>query len=292
MTAMGAWALLWGVMLGFGLWALVSLAPQLNRPRLLYRVAPYLVDVSPAARELLARRPVDPLPVVGTLFGPLADRLRSLIGGALGGAETIRTRLRQAGSTLTVDDFRSRQLVWGMGGLGAGALAAVALVTVQAIPVPLQVGVIVFSGVSGLFLRDYLLQRSAARRIARMRAELPTVLEFLTLSLSAGEGILDAIRRVSRISRGELAKELASTIAAVNTGLPFADSLNALAVDMQLQPLTRCVEQMVGALERGTPLAEVLRAQAQDARDDAKRALLETAGRKEVAMLVPLVPRL
>ncbi|MDQ1581930.1 MAG: tight adherence protein, partial [Microbacteriaceae bacterium] len=44
-----------------------------------------------------------------------------------------------------------------------------------------------------------------------------------------------------------------------------------------------------GALERGTPLAEVLRAQAQDARDETKRALIELAGKKEVAMLVPLV---
>jgi tight adherence protein C len=49
------------------------------------------------------------------------------------------------------------------------------------------------------------------------------------------------------------------------------------------------VEQIVGALERGTPLADVLRAQAQDARDDAKRQLLEVAGHKEVAMLFPLV---
>ena len=40
---------------------------------------------------------------------------------------------------------------------------------------------------------------------------------------------------------------------------------------------------------RGTPLAEILRAQAQDARDEAKRDLLETAGKKEVGMLVPLV---
>jgi tight adherence protein C len=49
------------------------------------------------------------------------------------------------------------------------------------------------------------------------------------------------------------------------------------------------VEQVTGALERGTPLAEVLRAQAQDSRDEAKRELLEVAGKKEVAMLVPLV---
>jgi len=49
------------------------------------------------------------------------------------------------------------------------------------------------------------------------------------------------------------------------------------------------VEQLTSALDRGTPLAEVLRAQAQDARDLAKRDLLESAGKKEVAMLIPLV---
>lgn len=42
-------------------------------------------------------------------------------------------------------------------------------------------------------------------------------------------------------------------------------------------------------LERGTPLAEVLRAQAVDVREAGKRALLEAGGRKEIAMMVPVV---
>jgi tight adherence protein C len=42
-------------------------------------------------------------------------------------------------------------------------------------------------------------------------------------------------------------------------------------------------------VERGTPLAEVLRSQAVDVREAAKRALLDTAGRKEIAMMVPVV---
>ena len=46
---------------------------------------------------------------------------------------------------------------------------------------------------------------------------------------------------------------------------------------------------MLGALERGAPLAAVLRAQAGDARDEAKRTIIELAGRKEIAMLVPLI---
>jgi tight adherence protein C len=43
------------------------------------------------------------------------------------------------------------------------------------------------------------------------------------------------------------------------------------------------------ALERGTPLADVLRAQAVDAREQQRRALLDVGGRKEIAMLVPVV---
>ena len=46
---------------------------------------------------------------------------------------------------------------------------------------------------------------------------------------------------------------------------------------------------MAIAVERGTPLADVLRAQAVDVREAGKRALLEAGGRKEIAMMVPVV---
>jgi len=43
------------------------------------------------------------------------------------------------------------------------------------------------------------------------------------------------------------------------------------------------------AIERGTPLADVLRAQAADVRALGKRQLLESGGRKEIAMMVPAI---
>ncbi|MET0806999.1 MAG: pilus assembly protein, partial [Lacisediminihabitans sp.] len=64
LTPHSGWSIVLGLTLGLGLWSLVSLLPRLSRPRLIHRVAPYLVDVSPAARDLLARRTVEPLPVV------------------------------------------------------------------------------------------------------------------------------------------------------------------------------------------------------------------------------------
>lgn len=289
MSVAMAWAALCGLGLGLGLWTLVSMTPRLSRPRLMDRVAPFVLDVSPAARELLDRRPANPLPVLGFVFAPLVGTLRRALGILLGGPDATAHRLRQAGSSISVDAFRGRQLLWAAISAGVGIIAAIAVGRSTALPLLAQFGVVLVFVVGGVAFRDYALQRQARDRLARMAGELPTVLEFLTLSLSAGEGILDAVRRVSRVSSGELAGELGRVVADVNTGLPFAESLDGVARDLDLPPFTRFVEQVTGALDRGTPIVEVLRAQAQDARDDAKRRLLELAGRKEVAMLFPLV---
>ena len=289
MTSAQSWAVLFGLMLGVGLWSLVSMVPRLSKPRLSTRVAPYVMDVSDAARTLIDRQPANPLPVFGFVLAPLVERGGSLLTLVLGGSMTTAKRLRQAGSVLSVEEFRARQLAWGAVGCVVALVGALVAGKYRDIPLLLVVGVAALGAVLGVLGREYLLQRAASARVERMASELPTVLEFLTLSLSAGEGILDAIRRVSRISRGELSAELATVVADVNTGLPFAESLTALADKLRLPAFTRCVEQVTGALDRGTPLVEVLRAQAQDSRDDAKRELLEVAGKKEVAMLVPLV---
>ena len=54
--------------------------------------------------------------------------------------------------------------------------------------------------------------------------------------------------------------------------------------------LARFVDGIVVAVERGTPLAEVLRAQAQDVREErASRGHGAGGRRKEIAMMVPVV---
>jgi tight adherence protein C len=46
---------------------------------------------------------------------------------------------------------------------------------------------------------------------------------------------------------------------------------------------------MAVAIERGTPLADVLHAQAADVREAQRRALIESGARQEVLMMVPVV---
>ncbi|QCR18921.1 type II secretion system F family protein [Agrococcus sp. SGAir0287] len=281
-------SLVLGATLGLGLWSLVSLVPVLRRPRLLHRVAPYVLDVSAGARDLVARRTVDPTRVVGVVAAPVSDRLSPVVHALLGSPGAVAARLRRARSPLTLERFRARQLVWGLiGAIVGAAVGALALVRGAAPAVP--IALLVVTAASGALLADWLLQRAVRRRMARIASELPTVLEFLALSLAAGEGLGDALRRVARIGTGELAGEIAGVVADAASGASLSDALERLATELEHPGVTRCVDQMRGALERGTPLAQTLQAQAQDARDASRRDLLEAAGRKEIAMLVPLV---
>ncbi|KQM15522.1 hypothetical protein ASF83_06040 [Plantibacter sp. Leaf171] len=289
MSADGAWALCLGATLGIGLWALAMLLPALGRPRLADRIAPYLVDLSSDARQRAARRSTDPLPVIGTLLVPVLRALRWLLGLVGADQELVVRRLGQAGGP-TLERYRLMQLLWGLGGFAIGAALAVLAFSGGRLPLPFAAAMPALGAVAGIVLRDQLLNLTARRRLARIEEELPTVLEFLSLSLAAGEAITDAMDRVARIgSSGELGNEFRQVMAEVSTGIPFAQSFRQFEARLAMPTLSRCVDQILGALERGTPVAAVLLDHAHDGRDTAKRRLLESAGKKEVAMLVPLV---
>lgn len=276
-------ALASGLVLGLGLWSLASLAPRMRGPRLARRVAPYLQDVSEGARRSVEPPEPGPLPVLATLVEPAVGPLGRVLVALSGTDAELTVRLRQAGRSGGLSTHRTQQVLGAIAGAGAGVLVgALVSPTAALVLAPLL-------AVAGVLLRDRVLIAQAKRRLARLTDELPVVLELLALSLSAGESATDAVRRVARVGSGELSREFAGAVASVATGVPFATALDDLARDLALPPLRRCVDQVLGALERGTPLADVLLAQAQDARDDARRAFIEAAGRREIAMLVPLV---
>ncbi|GAA1056805.1 pilus assembly protein TadB [Agromyces luteolus] len=278
-----------GAILGLGLWLVAASVPRIGRPRLVDRVAPYITDISAEARAMRARPASDPGSVIGMLVLPAARRARGILSSILGGNDTVARRLRQAGADATVERFRGRQLVWASVGFALAALVALFAPTMESTPAVVRWTVPPFGAVVGAVAADWMLQRAARRRLSRITSELPTVLEFLTLSLTAGEGMLDALRRAARTGSGELAREFAGVVAAVGTGVPLGLALADVRDGLEHPALSRAIDQVLGALDRGTPLADVLRAQAGDARAEAKRTIIELAGRKEIAMLVPLI---
>jgi tight adherence protein C len=277
-----ALAVVLGSALGVGVWMLVSLAPRWGAPTLARRIAPYIRDIADP-------RGLTPPSRVSFLDpGALLELLQGHAGRAFGSSDAIVQRLHRAGWTMDAAAFRGRQLLWAIGGLAAGGVLAVALVLVGRTSGILVILPIIV-GIGAALAWDAVLTRAARARRARIEDELPTVVEFLALCLSAGEGILDSLRRVSEVGSGELTAELRSVVVAVGTGSPLGETLTGLSRRLDVPALTRVIDQVVAAIERGAPLAHVLHSQALDAREAAKSILIEQAGRKEIYMLVPLV---
>ncbi|WP_228484792.1 type II secretion system F family protein [Microbacterium cremeum] len=274
-----AYAVVLGTALGAGLCLLFSLAPRWGAPSLARRIAPYIRDVTDGRGldvTVGGRRELR------STWHAVARRL----AGMAGGDDALTRRLRRAAWPIDTAQFRARQLAWAIGGLAAGgALVVILVLAGNATP---ALGLVpVLAAVGAALGYDAWLTRAARARSARIEDELPTVLEFLALCLSAGEGILDSLRRVSEIGAGDLTAELRGVVVAVGTGSALSESLSGLSARLDVPALSRAVDQLVAALDRGAPLAHVLHAQALDAREDAKRGLIERAGRKEIYMLVP-----
>lgn len=278
-------ALLGGVA-GLGLLLVLSSPALHRRPDLGVRVLPYVRDLPAVADRVPSVRPEGPFRAV---FGPVLTSAAAVVERLLGGATSVRRRLDRAGLPLTVHDFRVEQVLWGLAGLAIAAVPAL-LVAVASPGRTLPLVLLCASAfVSGVLLRENRLTGQATARERRIMEELPTVVELFALAVAAGEGPVNALDRVSTRCRGAMADELRGVLAEVRTGTPLSHSLDALAGRTGLPAVARFAEAVAVAVDRGTPLAAVLHAQAGDAREAGRRALLETGARREVLMMVPVV---
>jgi tight adherence protein C len=286
MSGPGAIGALLGAAVGIGLLLTMVRLPVMRRPSLADRVAPFVAPRPGPPTHAAAT----PLPLLGSLLSPTVQTAARWLERHLGGGDVVARRLRAAGSTTSVDQYRAEQVLLATVGVLAGVALGVILLFNGSLssPIPL-VGLVLALGVGGILLRDAVLSAAIRRREELMLAELPTVADLLALSVAAGEGPVASLRRVCEVGQGELTAELRYSLADTQSGASLVDALDATAARSTLPALQRFVDGIAVALERGTPLADVLRAQAADVRDARKRALMETGGRKEVLMLVPVV---
>jgi tight adherence protein C len=277
-------SIVWGLTLGLGL-VLVASWVGARRATLEQRVSPQLRDHGAAAR----RRAVPPRSLVERLLAPALRDGVKVVEKWGSPTKELEVRLRRAGSNLSVDQFRAEQVVWSVVGLVVGLVVSGVLAASRgSSPLALLV-LTVAIGVAAFAARDYVLTRDVARRESAMVAELPTIAELLALSVGAGEGALGALERIVATTAGELARELSQTLAQVRAGAPLSEELRALARRTGASGVRRFADATATAIDRGTPLAAVLRAQAQDARAAGRRELMEQGGKKEIAMMVPVV---
>jgi tight adherence protein C len=120
-------------------------------------------------------------------------------------------------------------------------------------------------------------------------SELPELLELMSVSLSAGDGLFVALARVTPRANGVLAQSLKKILLALELGADLETELKWLAMTLPQRQVVEFTNKLSMALRRGTPLAQMLRSLAESTRSDLRNDLLKQAGRNETRMLVPLI---
>ncbi len=281
-------AILLGACLGSGLWLAFVRLPVMRRTSFVDRIAPQLKSVDVSSR-LLSAQAVTPFGPLERIIRPVARDAVNWLNRFSPASSVLSRRLDQAGRNQSVLDFRAEQIIWGSLAMAASTTIMVMLALSGRFNPFLALLIILGSSVCGYLMRDYLLSAQIRKRENRILAEFPSLAELMALAVSAGESATGALERICRTGHGELTKEFSRVLAETRAGTPLMQALHNFSNRTQLAPLVRFVDGISVAVERGTPLAEVLRAQAQDVRDLSKRELMEAAGRKEIAMMVPVV---
>ena len=270
-----------GAMLGLAIGGAVLLVSHWladRRPkRLLDRLAPYVAV--PSERR---RAAVDPTVDLRWVLSALDRR-----GPSPEERAGVAVLLRRAGLPDDLDRHRLDRLAWVAGGAAAGLAAG--LVLLGQGPVGILVATTASGAAAGWWACDQRLRHRARSRQQAIERQLPMLADLLALALSAGATPMVALEAAAGATSGPAAVEVQRAADEARSGVPVPIALRRMADDVGLAPLQRLVDAVLVALDHGTPVADVARAQAADLRSDERRRLMEAAGRKDIAMLVPIV---
>jgi len=137
-------------------------------------------------------------------------------------------------------------------------------------------------------------KNKSKKRVFRLRNDFPYFAEHLALCVTAG---LSPVFSIKTILDNELLdsfsnvlySELDEFLLDINKGKSASIALDEFAKRINLPEIYRFVDVLIVTMERGTPLAEVLRQQALDLREAQRREYLDLGNKAEVKMMVPVV---
>ncbi|KAA1422516.1 pilus assembly protein TadB [Mumia zhuanghuii] len=258
-----------------------------RRPSLVSRISPYVSD--PGAGSAATPDGVRPWAAGHAVFGPSLRRAAGVVERVVGGSASVRRRLRRCASEQSVEEFRTSQVIWGVTSFGAVAVLLTTWGLLSDVSPLAGLVLCAVAGVSGVLARDLALTQAVQRHEERLTREFPTLADLLALAVAAGEGPVSALERVADVSNGAMSAELRTVVGDVRTGRPLTVALDDLSARTGVAAVARFAEALAVAVDRGTPLVEVLHAQAADVREAGRRELVESGARREVLMLVPVV---
>ena len=130
---------------------------------------------------------------------------------------------------------------------------------------------------------------TSKRNLQTALFELPDILDLLAVALSAGDGLYLALSRVAPRTSGLVGKQLQEALVALNLGSSLEAEMALLAERIPHRQVAEFSSKVTLALQRGSPLAQLLREQANSARSEIQVQMLKKSGQNETRMMIPLV---
>jgi tight adherence protein C len=201
--------------------------------------------------------------------------------------QRLQRRLELAGNPAGWD--ADRILAFKMLGLIVGGVVGFVVPWAIGIDILPAVGVAVAAAILAYFLPNIILFDRSQRRADRIRKDLPSALDLLTISVEAGLGFDAAVAQVARNTQGPVADEFFRVLQEMQIGMGRIDAIRALGDRTSVPDLRSFTAAMVQADKFGIPIADVLRVQAREMRVKRRQRAEEMAQKVPVKILFPLI---
>ena len=124
---------------------------------------------------------------------------------------------------------------------------------------------------------------------SEINEELVVILQMISIMISAGESPMTALKYVSNRSDGYLPKLFNKSFEKYSTGINLTQTLEFIATATNSAQVRRLTNSIQIAVERGTPVLDVLNNQILTLNKQINLALLKRSGKSEIALLIPVV---
>ncbi|NCO32326.1 MAG: hypothetical protein AUJ92_03395 [Armatimonadetes bacterium CG2_30_59_28] len=141
----------------------------------------------------------------------------------------------------------------------------------------------------GFSIPDFLLRRTAKKRIKQIKKSMPDVVDLITLGLEAGLGFDGAVGQTIDKIQSPLTEELARSMREISAGQTRSGAFRSMAARVRMPELSLLVTAIDQAEKMGVGLGSALRAQSDELRERRRLWAQEQAAKLPVKMLIPLI---
>jgi len=124
---------------------------------------------------------------------------------------------------------------------------------------------------------------------SEMNEELVNILQMLSIMISAGESPMMALRYISQRSVGYIPTLIKQSFSKYESGNNLTQTLEYIAAATGSSAVRRLTNSIQIAIQRGTPILDVLNNQVQSLNKQINLALLKKSGKSEITLLIPVV---